>query len=110
MKNTERRLIKGQKRISVASTTYSSSENSQFLNNSNYIDLKGLKIEENISKPFELKKIKQVTFSDNLVDIIEVDCWKDYNLDCSLFNSIWDKPKEEKKRKKEKNICNCIIA
>jgi hypothetical protein len=46
MKNTERRLIKGQKRISVASTTYSSSENSQFLNNSNYIDLKGLKSAE----------------------------------------------------------------
>ena len=110
MKNSDRKLIKGQKRISTASTTYSSSENSRYLNNSNYIDFKELKIEENISKPFEMKQIKQVTFSDNLVEIIEVDCWKDYNLDCSLFKSIWGEPKEENKRKKEKTICDCIIA
>lgn len=52
-------------------------------------------------------KIKKVIFSSNFVNIIPVENWKMYNIDCSIFPCEYQPQNEQKE--KEKIRCNCII-
>ena len=54
-------------------------------------------------------KIKRVTFSSDFVNIIPVESWKMYNIDCSIFPCEYQSQSEPREKNKEKIKCNCIL-
>ena len=66
-------------------------------------------IKENIPKNEEIGQGKKVRFSK--VDIIDVDCWKKYNLELTADENLEELlMAANDSRKKEKSIkCNCVI-
>ena len=85
----------------------------QFNNQPSLLKESGLKSHKSLNK---LGRKKTVSFS-NSVSIINVDCWKKYNIDVSESGGCfaWDcnknkeKEEEEKKKKEKEDGCVCII-
>ena len=50
-----------------------------------------------------------MSFKSSLVEVIEVDCWKEYNMDCSDKAYIWGADKPEPTPEKETIKCQCIV-
>lgn len=101
---TDKKLIKGQLRISGLSTEYSSNEENKTFDISTF---------EETPKMWNIKKKKQVSFSEKLVNVVDVENWKSENFDCSLYKSVWGKePKRDKRKRKKKDQikCECLIA
>ena len=85
----------------------------QLNNKPSFLKESGLKSHKSLNK---LGRKKTVSFS-NSVSIINVDCWKKYNIDVSESGGCfaWDykknkeKEEEEKKKKEKEDGCICII-
>ena len=60
------------------------------------------------SKFMDKDRKKKVMFKNDFVETIDVECWKDYNCDCSENPSQWDKPQDQK-TKKEEVYCSCSV-
>ena len=55
------------------------------------------------------KKKRKMSFKSLLVEVIEVDCWKEYNMDCSDKAYIWGADKPDPTPEKETIKCQCIV-
>ena len=78
-------------------------DNSLEINNNNNLETINEKIDNNINKE---KLVKHVSFPENFVEEIEVECWKKFNEDVSTYAPY---PWELDEKKEEKICCNCII-
>ena len=78
-------------------------DNSLEINNNNNLETINEKIDNNINK---VKLVKHVSFPENFVEEIEVECWKKFNEDVSTYAPY---PWELDEKKEEKICCNCMI-
>jgi len=73
-----------------------------FNNNNDNLETK----KENVDNNNKNKIKKHVSFPENFVEEIEVECWKKFNEDVSTYSPY---PWELDEKKEEKICCKCII-
>ena len=78
-------------------------DNSLEMNNNNNLVTINENIDNNNKK---VKIVKHVSFPENFVEEIEVECWKKFNEDVSTYAPY---PWELEEKKEEKICCNCMI-
>lgn len=88
-------------RISVGSTI------SQNISEEKSKRFESFDISKEVSHTPEKKK-KKVSLKMDFVQIINVECWKKYNIDCSENLTFWDQQKERNSQK-ENVKCSCVL-